>query len=100
MTPKEAIEALIVRCDDADEQQLHGDNNEWPNYHAETELALDTITHYLIPRTEPPTVDEVGENEQCLVVHLNGFVGVEYGKYLRRKWQNGVQWLPIPEVTP
>jgi hypothetical protein len=97
MTPKEAVEILSQAETVVAFALAFGYDGEVPTL-SQYRQALTTITHYTIPRTEPPTEEEVGDNEQCLVVYLNGIAGVEYGKYLRRKWQNGVQWLPIPQV--
>jgi hypothetical protein len=98
MTPKEALKVFQI-CStyvEVGAEAFEGDADEALSEYVD---AILTVVHYLFPRTEPPTVEEVRDNEQCLVVHLNGFVGVDYGKYLRRKWQNGMQWLPIPEVA-
>jgi hypothetical protein len=98
MTPKEAVEILLQAETVVSFAVAFGYDSEVPTL-SQYRQALATITHHLTPRTEAPTVEEVGENDQCLVVYLNGFAGVEYGKYLRRKWQNGVQWLPIPQAA-
>lgn len=48
------------------------------------------------PRTEPPTVDEVGDEEMCLNYEVLGGQWNTYeGRIVRKFWQNGDDaWLP------
>lgn len=49
------------------------------------------------PRTEPPTVEEVGDEEWCFGLDVDGSWNSYRGKSIRQKWNvwRFIAWLPL-----
>jgi len=100
MTPKEAIEILLQAETVVSFAVAFGYDSEVPTL-SQYRQALTTITHYTIPRTEPPTVEEVGNQDEC-IVYWGAGVGwsVHSGRAARSYfWRDGMMWLPIPQAA-
>jgi hypothetical protein len=104
MTPKEAIETLRERAKDGWRGMYDRDvrMEVLERYAAASEQALATLAHYTMPHTEPPTVEEVGNKQQCLVrvSHTKNEWCNHCGEDVRTYWLVSFDaWLPVPEVT-
>jgi hypothetical protein len=101
MAPKEAIDILRGRAECASIclSHLGGFHTRMDRYEQRSEEALATLTHHLTTRTEPPTHEDVGTQEECLVYWLSprGW-SVSSGHTTRAYWRDGMMWLPIPKV--
>jgi hypothetical protein len=101
MTPNEAIDELR-RCAayvSMGAIDTHGSDMETL---AEYTAAMNVLAHYTTPRTEPPTLEEVGDRDWCLVrfIHTEREWCNYTGHFARRYWGEQFDlWLPIPAVT-
>jgi hypothetical protein len=105
ITPKEAIEKVRVKfmMEHLKAELAFERPEAIAAMQAEHDAILATLRHHLIPRTTPPTVEEVGDDELCL-----GFIdrdangvpalwGSFPGKDVRDFWGPGyTKWLPLP----
>lgn len=98
MTPKEAIE-LLAQADNVlalHHTRTFGRDRETPSL-SQYRQALATITHHLIPRTEPPTVEEVGDEEECVWFISKRLTVRRTGCHVRKHWLDGDRWMRLPE---
>jgi hypothetical protein len=99
MTPKQAIEffeQVRVNYFDFIEKNLDGLKIEDLAIVGIYDDALAALTHHLIPRTTPPTLEEVGDMDKCWLL-VGDKWQIWQGKIARDIWRDGDKWLPLPE---